>query len=122
MDGDTAKNLISRIRNSDMDEEAQNEAIQKVKEERSDSRPAAVVGVSTTEDGMNGNVRLSMGERTPTTLAFEEDAGDEDEGTVRREEMVAAAAPEAKRTVNALCDLRQMHLGDFSGDHARGGR
>jgi len=39
-----------------------------------------------------------------------------------REQMVAAAAPEAKRTVNALCDLRQMHLGDFSGDHARGGR
>lgn len=88
MDGDTAKNLISRIRSSDMDEEAQNEAIQKVKEERSDSRPAAVVGVSTTEDGMNGNVRLSMGERTPTTLAFEEDAGDDDEGTVRREETV----------------------------------
>lgn len=70
MDGDTAKNLISRIRNTDMDEEAQNEAIAQVKEERNDSRPAAVVGVSATEDGMGGNARLSLGERTPVSLTF----------------------------------------------------
>jgi len=89
MDGDTAKNLISRIRNADMDEEAQNEAIQKIKAERNDSRPAAVVGVSTEEDGMGGNVRLSMGERTPVEVAYpsdpEEDTDDVDPTDARTE-------------------------------------
>jgi len=36
-----------------------------------------------------------------------------------REQMVAAAAPESKRTVDALCDLRQMHLSEFADGRAR---
>jgi len=88
MDGDTHKNLISRIRNSDMDEEAQEEAIQQIKEERNDSRPAAVVGISGTEEGMGGNARLSMGERTPVTVTFEEETEEENRAAELREETV----------------------------------
>lgn len=72
MDGDTAKNLITRIRKSNLDEEAQEEAIAQIKEERNEQRPAAVVGISTTEEGMNGNVRLALGERTPATVTFDD--------------------------------------------------
>lgn len=107
MNGDTAKNLISRIRNTDMDEEAQNEAIQKIKEERNDSRPAAVVGISSTEDGMGGNARLSMGERTPVTVTFEEETEEENRAAEHREETVYL-------TLNRLAGQPALGEGDGS--------
>jgi len=84
----------------------------------SDQREARAGAVAPSTRGVEHQTPINLASKA-NQLRYSS-AGGQDRSL--REEMVAAAAPEAKRTVNALCDLRQMHLGDFSGDHARGGR
>lgn len=73
MESETAKNLISRIRQSDLDDEAQEEAIRQVKAERAKGKPAAYLSVSGGEDRMGGSAKLRLGERTPVTVHLDED-------------------------------------------------
>lgn len=65
MDPETSKNLITRIRKSDLDEAEQEEAIALVQEERKRSRPEATIMVRGPEDDdMGGAARLTLGEET----------------------------------------------------------
>lgn len=69
MDSTSAKNLITRIRDSDLDEDEQEEAISLVEQERKRSRPDATVMVrGPGDDDMGGQVRLTLGDSTPVEL------------------------------------------------------
>lgn len=70
MDSETHKNLISRIRQSDLDEEEQEEAISLVKQERKEELPSATVSVSGDEDRMGGTAKLTLGDVMGVTVHF----------------------------------------------------
>lgn len=84
MDAKTSKNLISRIRQSDLDEEEQEEAIAMVKRERRESKPSVYLNVSGPEDGeMGGQAKVILGETTTVEVRppeeWVEDMGLDDE-------------------------------------------
>lgn len=70
MDSETAKNMIARVRQSDLDEDEQDRVISMIKDERASGKPAAYISVSGNEDGMGGMAKLTLGERTPVRVVF----------------------------------------------------
>ena len=84
MDADTAKRFTSRLKALGLDDEAESEVYDLVRDLRRQAKPSATVGVSFEEDAMGSTVRVTHGE-DPVPVEFpvpdylrSEDADEED--------------------------------------------
>ena len=69
MDADTAKRFTSRLKALGLDDEAESAVYDLVRDLRRNAKPSALVGISTEEDAMGGNARITLGE-DPTEISL----------------------------------------------------
>lgn len=62
MDRNTAKKLTNALRSLELDDEDEQAVYSLIRRLRREAKPSAMVGVSTEEEGMGGNARLTLGE------------------------------------------------------------